>query len=96
MLKGVNDHPEHAHELLDITAGVECKFNLIVFNPHEGTVFEASDSETVEQFRSIMIQGGRVCTIRNSRGSTEMAACGQLGNAALSKKLSAQHSVQQV
>ena len=25
------------------------------------------------------VQGGRVCTIRDSRGDDEMAACGQLG-----------------
>jgi 23S rRNA (adenine2503-C2)-methyltransferase len=86
MLKGVNDHAAHAHELLDLVQGVECKINLIVFNPHEGTVYEASDDDTVNEFRSILIQGGRVCTIRDSRGSSEMAACGQLGNAALSKE----------
>lgn len=26
-----------------------------------------------------MIQAGRVCTVRESRGDDEMAACGQLG-----------------
>jgi hypothetical protein len=30
--------------------------------------------------RSILVRGGRVCTIRNSRGDDEMAACGQLGD----------------
>jgi 23S rRNA (adenine2503-C2)-methyltransferase len=80
MLKGVNDHEDHARELLDLVCGIECKFNLIVFNPHEGTKFEASDEEQVLAFRSVLIQGGRVCTIRSSRGSSEMAACGQLGN----------------
>ena len=29
--------------------------------------------------RSILIQAGRVCTVRESRGDDEMAACGQLG-----------------
>ena len=28
----------------------------------------------------VAAQGGRVCTIRNSRGDDEMAACGQLGS----------------
>lgn len=27
-----------------------------------------------------MIQGGRVCTIRDSRGDDQLAACGQLGD----------------
>lgn len=98
MLKGVNDHAAHAHELLKLVEGIECKVNLIVFNPHEGTVYEASDDATVKEFRSIVIQGERVCTIRDSRGSAEMAACGQLGNinAALSKKLNREQSMQQV
>jgi 23S rRNA (adenine2503-C2)-methyltransferase len=87
MLKGVNDRVEHAHEFLDLVKGIECKLNLIVFNPHEGTLYEASDDATVKEFRSVVIQGGRVCTIRDSRGSSEMAACGQLGNPSLSRLL---------
>ena len=30
-------------------------------------------------FRSVLIAAGRICTIRESRGDDEMAACGQLG-----------------
>lgn len=33
----------------------------------------------VMAFRSVLIQAGRVATIRDSRGDDEMAACGQLG-----------------
>ena len=29
--------------------------------------------------RSVIVQGGRVCTIRQSRGDDQLAACGQLG-----------------
>ena len=29
--------------------------------------------------RSVLVQGGRVCTIRQSRGDDTLAACGQLG-----------------
>ena len=36
-------------------------------------------SSVREKRRSILIQSGRVCTIRESRGDDEMAACGQLG-----------------
>jgi 23S rRNA (adenine2503-C2)-methyltransferase len=62
--------------------GIAAKVNLIVFNPHEGTHFLPSDDETVLAFRSILVRGGRVCTIRNSRGDDENAACGQLGDVA--------------
>lgn len=36
MLKGINDKPEHASQLLELLHGIEAKINLIVFNPHEG------------------------------------------------------------
>lgn len=35
---------------------VECKINLIMFNPHEGTHFTASSMEQVEAFRDIIMQ----------------------------------------
>lgn len=35
---------------------VECKINLIMFNPHEGTQFTASSMEQVEAFRDIIMQ----------------------------------------
>eukprot|EP00878_Enallax_costatus_P030205 GHUV01032869.1.p1 GENE.GHUV01032869.1~~GHUV01032869.1.p1 ORF type:complete len:103 (+),score=41.22 GHUV01032869.1:587-895(+) len=54
--------------------------NLIVFNPHEGTSFKRSDEQQVKRFRQILMQGGKVCTLRMSKGDDEMAACGQLGN----------------
>ena len=34
----------------------------------------------MESFRSVMVQGGVVCSIRESRGDDSMAACGQLGD----------------
>jgi hypothetical protein len=38
-----------------------------------------SDEERVRAFRSILIAGGRVCTVRLSKGAPEAAACGMLG-----------------
>ena len=34
----------------------------------------------IQAFRSVLIQAGYVCTVRDSRGDDEMAACGQLGD----------------
>ena len=36
MLAGVNDQPEHARQLIELTRDVPCKFNLIPFNPFPG------------------------------------------------------------
>lgn len=79
MMDGINDGPEDAESLLALLRGVKCKINLIVFNPHEGTIYKASTQQNVDRFRDLLIKGGRVVTVRASRGEDSMAACGQLG-----------------
>jgi ribosomal protein S21 len=51
-----------------------CKFNLIYFNTHEGSEFRCSDEDTIRAFRRKLVEGGAMCTIRQSRGDEEMAA----------------------
>ena len=78
--------------LLQLLAGTEAKVNLIGFNSHAGTQFKPSITAAVLAFRSRLIVGGRVCTVRESRGDDEMAACGQLGDLAVgSTKLAPVH-----
>ena len=79
MMNGINDRVQDAEALLRVLEKVKCKINLIVFNPHEGTRYEASTGERVDAFRDVLIRGGRVVTVRASRGDDEAAACGQLG-----------------
>lgn len=86
LLSGVNDRGEDARALLELLKNVRCKINLIVFNPHEGTRFAASTPEAVRKFRDVLIQGGHVATVRESRGDDKMAACGQLGDPEASKR----------
>lgn len=80
MLKGINDSLDNAHRLVDLMQDIECKINLIMFNPHKGTRFTASSTEQVEAFKDTILAAKRVCTVRDSRGDDEMAACGQLGS----------------
>lgn len=86
MLAGVNDRPEDAYRLLELLKNVRCKINLIEFNPHEGTTFKASSQESVVAFKDVLIRGGHVATVRESRGDDTMAACGQLGNPELTRR----------
>lgn len=79
MLKGVNDSLLDAKELLRLTAGVPCKVNLIHFNSHAGTEFEASGEDTMLAFQDYLVRKGMTVTIRKSRGDDKMMACGQLG-----------------
>lgn len=83
MLKGVNDQPAHAQELVALirqhaSRGLRCKFNLIPFNPFKESGLLRSDNAAVEAFASVLIQAGFVTTIRKTRGDDIDAACGQL------------------
>ena len=78
MLRGVNDLPEHARELIELVRDVPCKFNLIPFNPFERSGFDRSTGPAIQQFREILQQAGLVVTVRKTRGDDIDAACGQL------------------
>ena len=68
MLEGVNDHPEHARELLELVRDVPCKFNLIPFNPFPNSGYARSSNERIRVFRDILQQAGLVVTVRKTRG----------------------------
>jgi 23S rRNA (adenine2503-C2)-methyltransferase len=78
MLKGVNDSPADARELVRLLAGIPAKINLIPFNPWPGTAYECSDWETIERFADIVNRAGYASPIRTPRGRDILAACGQL------------------
>jgi 23S rRNA (adenine2503-C2)-methyltransferase len=78
MLAGVNDQPEHARQLIELTCDVPCKFNLIPFNPFPDSGYEKPRAETLRVFREILQDAGYVVTTRKTRGDDIDAACGQL------------------
>jgi len=78
MLAGVNDRPEHADQLLELTRDVPCKFNLIPFNPFTLSGFRRSPAESVRRFANRLMAEGRIATTRKTRGDDIDAACGQL------------------
>lgn len=78
MLDGINDSVAQARELLALTAGVPCKFNLIPFNPFPGSPFRRSQPEKIRRFADELIKAGVVTTTRKVRGDDINAACGQL------------------
>jgi len=45
MLKGINDSPKHAVELINLLKGIPAKVNLIPFNPWPGSNYECSSWE---------------------------------------------------
>ncbi len=78
MLKGVNDSPAEARELVRLLKGIPAKINLIPFNPWPGAPYECSDWETIERFSDIVFNAGYASPVRTPRGRDILAACGQL------------------
>jgi 23S rRNA (adenine2503-C2)-methyltransferase len=78
MLAGVNDQPEHARQLVELTRDVPCKFNLIPFNPFPDSGYEKPRADAMRVFREILQDAGYVVTTRKTRGDDIDAACGQL------------------
>ena len=80
MLDGVNDHPEHAHELAALLDRHKYKVNLIPYNPTGA--YDGSSPERIERFRAILAEHRLTATVRLTRGREIAAACGQLAVAA--------------
>jgi len=78
LMKGINDHPEHARKLVKLMRRLPSKVNLIPFNPFPGTRYERSGPEAIEAFRGILNDAGVIATVRRTRGDDIDAACGQL------------------
>ena len=78
MLRGVNDTPEHARQLVELLRGIPGKINLIPFNTFPGSRFECSRRSDILAFQRYLTENGYVATIRKTRGEDIDAACGQL------------------
>ena len=78
MMKGVNDTPALAKELIQRVRNLPVKVNLIPFNPFLGTQFERSDEDTIRAFQTILLNAGVQTMVRRTRGEDIDAACGQL------------------
>jgi 23S rRNA (adenine2503-C2)-methyltransferase len=85
MLAGVNDQPEHARQLIELTRDVPCKFNLIPFNPFPDSGYATPRADAMRVFREILQGAGYVVTTRKTRGDDIDAACGQLAGKVLDK-----------
>ena len=78
LLAGINDQPEHAHELTVLLRDYPCKINLIPFNSFPNSGFSRPSGNAVSRFWKVLIDAGFVVTVRTTRGDDIDAACGQL------------------
>ncbi|MEM9419056.1 MAG: 23S rRNA (adenine(2503)-C(2))-methyltransferase RlmN [Planctomycetota bacterium] len=84
LLGGINDQPEHAHELVGVTRKLRSNVNLIRYNEVAGLPFLRPSDNDVHTFQNILQQAGVNTHIRASRGRDIAAACGQLRHEATS------------
>src|ERR1700760_2899655 len=83
MLKGINDSPSDARELVRLVAGIPAKVNLIPFNPWPGAPYECSSDAAIKAFSDIVFAAGYSAPVRTPRGRDILAACGQLKSASV-------------
>ncbi len=88
MLKGVNDSPAEAKELVRLLQGIPAKVNLIPFNPWPGAPFERSSDAVIKVFSDIVNAAGYSSPVRTPRGEDIMAACGQLKSDSVKRRKS--------
>lgn len=88
LIPGVNDAGEHAEELAEYLRPVRCCVNVIPYNPRRESPYEAPTDGQVRQFLNRLEAAGQFCKRRVTKGRDFMAACGQLGNRALSPRTS--------
>ncbi len=88
MLKGVNDTPAEARELVRLLKGIPAKVNLIPFNPWPGAPYECSTDAAVAAFSDIVFAAGYSAPVRTPRGRDILAACGQLKSASVKARRS--------
>jgi 23S rRNA (adenine2503-C2)-methyltransferase len=80
LIDGVNDRPRDVAELARYAYPLRAHVNLIPLNPTPGYAVLGSPAERVREFRDELVARGVVATVRQTRGRSIDAACGQLAN----------------
>lgn len=78
MIKGVNDTPQAAKNLVSWVQDIPVHVNLIRLNVSESFSGEPSSNDTFEAFTSVLDEYQIPHTVRQRRGASIRAGCGQL------------------
>ena len=78
LLAGINDQPQHAHQLVDLLENRTALLNVIPYNPVAGLPYETPSPSAIYKFRDILQSGGINVKFRQRKGAEINAACGQL------------------
>lgn len=82
---GLNDAPADAEKLVALVSGVNCKINLIRYNPSGKTGFSPAGMDKGKEFQKILMAAGLRSYLRREKGADIAAACGQLADGGLYK-----------
>ncbi len=74
----MNDTQEDVDALAKLLNPRESKINLIPFNEYPGSKYKRPAEQKIMWFLDQMIKKGFTCTIRTTKGTDILAACGQL------------------
>jgi 23S rRNA (adenine2503-C2)-methyltransferase len=78
LLAGLNDQPEHAHQLVALLGQRTALVNVIPYNPVAGLPYQTPSASAINRFRDILLAGGLNVKFRQRKGDEINAACGQL------------------
>lgn len=78
LIKGINSDFTCAQKLSTILKGLNCKVNLILFNPVDELDIKPPNRQETHLFKDCLVKSGIHATLRKSRGQDIEAACGQL------------------
>jgi 23S rRNA (adenine2503-C2)-methyltransferase len=77
LIKDYNDRREDAANLRYLLRNIPAKVNLIRLHPTGGPLIPSSE-QAIDRFMGWLVEQGIDCTLRESRGVAESAACGML------------------
>ena len=80
LIKDLNDGIQDIIGLDKLLDKKKSKINLIPFNEYENCEYRRPSKSKIAWFQKELLDRGFVSTIRNSKGSDILAACGQLAN----------------
>ncbi len=78
---GMNDLPEDVEALSKLLNSKESKINIIPFNEYPGSKYKRPSEQKILWFMDQLIKRGYTVTVRTTKGSDILAACGQLKSA---------------
>jgi len=78
LIHGVNDRPADAEGLARLAHQLRAHVNLIPLNPTPGYEVRGTSAAEVRRFHESLIDAGVNSTVRDTRGTSIDAACGQL------------------